>query len=69
MCVDGKIKTRTRKSVGEGFPLVGRDTGVGKGKILILCTVVYQSLCSLYESTGVEKRKCGTCFAWITLPL
>ena len=31
VCVDGKIKTRTRKSVGEGFPLVGRDTGEGKG--------------------------------------
>ena len=29
--MDGKIKTRTRKSVGEGFPLVGRDTGEGKG--------------------------------------
>ena len=65
MCVDGKIKTRTRKSVGEGFPLVGRDTGAGKGKIVMYCSLSI----SLYESTGVEKRKCGTCFAWITLPL
>ena len=32
ICSDGKIKTKTRKSVGEGFPLVGRDTGEGKGK-------------------------------------
>merc|ERR1712014_167581 len=30
ICSDGKIKTKTRKSVGEGFPLVGRDTGEGK---------------------------------------
>merc|ERR1711997_88440 len=27
---DGKIKTKTRRSVGEGYPLVGRDTGAGK---------------------------------------
>ena len=53
MCVDGKIKTRTRKSVGEGFPLVGRDTGAGKGKIVMYCSLSI----SLYESTGVEKRK------------
>ena len=32
VCTDGKIKTKTRKSVGDGFPLVGRDTGEGKGK-------------------------------------
>ena len=32
ICQDGKIKTKTRKSVGEGFPLVGRDTGEGKGE-------------------------------------
>merc|ERR1712045_335387 len=30
ICSDGKIKTKTRKSVGEGYPLVGRDTGPGK---------------------------------------
>ena len=30
ICVDGKIKTKTRASVGEGFPLVGRDTGEGR---------------------------------------
>merc|ERR1712079_68312 len=30
ICSDGKIKTKTRKSVGEGYPLVGRDTGAGK---------------------------------------
>merc|ERR1712110_1019220 len=30
VCSDGKIKTKTRKSVGEGYPLVGRDTGDGK---------------------------------------
>ena len=32
ICSDGKIKTKTRKSVGEGYPLVGRDTGAGKGE-------------------------------------
>ena len=46
VCIDGKIKTRTRKSVGEGFPLVGRDTGVGKGKTLDL------------EITGPKKTFC-----------
>ena len=35
ICSDGKIKTKTRKSVGEGYPLVGRDTGPGKGEILL----------------------------------
>ena len=34
VCSDGKIKTKTRKSVGEGYPLVGRDTGDGKGMII-----------------------------------
>ena len=29
ICTDGKIKTKTRKSVGEGYPLVDRDTGPG----------------------------------------
>ena len=33
VCSDGKIKVKTRKSVGEGFPLVGRDTGEGKGEL------------------------------------
>ena len=32
ICREGKIKTKTRKSVGEGYPLVGRDTGAGKGE-------------------------------------
>ena len=31
ICIDGKIKTRTRKSVEPGYPLLGRDTGPGKG--------------------------------------
>ena len=31
VCQDGKIKVSTRKKVGEGYPLVGRDTGEGKG--------------------------------------
>ena len=30
ICTDGTIKTRSRKSVGEGYPLVDRDTGLGK---------------------------------------
>ena len=30
VCTDGVVKIKTRKSVGEGFPLVGRDTGAGK---------------------------------------
>ena len=36
ICSDGKIKTKTRKSVGEGYPLVGRDTGAGKGESIFL---------------------------------
>ena len=36
ICSDGKIKTKTRKSVGEGYPLVGRDTGPGKGERIFL---------------------------------
>ena len=32
VCEDGKVKTKLRKLVGEGFPLVGRDTGPGKGQ-------------------------------------
>ena len=32
ICSDGKVKVKTRKSVGEGFPVVGRDTGEGKGE-------------------------------------
>merc|ERR1712083_215321 len=30
VCTDGKIKVKTRKSIGEGFALVGRDTGEGR---------------------------------------
>merc|ERR1719430_2549690 len=30
VCTDGKLKLKKRESVGEGFPLVGRDTGPGK---------------------------------------
>ena len=32
VCTDGKVKLKPRKQVGEGFPLVGRDTGPGKGE-------------------------------------
>ena len=32
VCTNGKLRTKLRKEVGEGFPLVGRDTGAGKGK-------------------------------------
>ena len=32
ICTEGKIKTKTKKSVGAGYPLVGRDTGAGKGE-------------------------------------
>lgn len=31
VCSDGKLRTKKRVDVGEGFPLVGRDTGPGKG--------------------------------------
>ena len=31
VCTDGKLKVKSRRIVGEGFPLVGRDTGPGKG--------------------------------------
>ena len=30
ICVDGRLKTKTRKSVGKNYPLVGEDTGPGK---------------------------------------
>ena len=30
VCTDGEVKTKLRKKVGEGFALVGRDTGPGK---------------------------------------
>jgi len=30
ICIDGKIKTRTTKSVSPDYPLVGRDTGPDK---------------------------------------
>ena len=36
VCQDGKIKVSTRKKVGEGYPLVGRDTGEGKGIVIII---------------------------------
>jgi hypothetical protein len=32
ICTEGKIMTKTRKTVGAGYPLVGRDTGAGKGE-------------------------------------
>ena len=32
ICDDGVIKYKTRELVGEDYPLVGRDTGAGKGK-------------------------------------
>ena len=37
ICIDGKIKTRTRKSVEPGYPLLGRDTGPGKGGASTAC--------------------------------
>merc|ERR1712179_22 len=30
VCSDGRVKTKARKTVGEGFPLYGTDTGPGK---------------------------------------
>ena len=39
VCSDGKIKTKSRKIVGEGFPLVGRDTGAGKGDLEVFYNV------------------------------
>ena len=42
VCSDGKIKTKTRKSVGEGYPLVGRDTGDGKGIPEETCTLAVE---------------------------
>ena len=43
ICDDGRIKTKTRKSVGEGFPLVGRDTGEGKGLDVIKFKIISNS--------------------------
>ena len=43
ICDDGRIKTKTRKSVGEGFPLVGRDTGEGKGLDVIKFKIITNS--------------------------
>ena len=55
ICSDGKIKTKTRKSVGEGYPLVGRDTGPGKGKKIFL------GFNYNIEQTKFPKPKCGSC--------
>ena len=55
ICSEGKIKTKTRKSVGEGYPLVGRDTGPGKGEKIFL-----GFNCNL-EQTKFPKQKCGSC--------
>merc|ERR1712113_781285 len=30
VCTDGKVKLKPRKQVGEGYALLGRDTGPGK---------------------------------------
>lgn len=32
ICDDGVIKYKARELVGDDFPLVGRDTGTGKGR-------------------------------------
>ena len=35
ICDDGVIKYKARELVGEDYPLVGRDTGAGKGKVVV----------------------------------
>ena len=32
ICAEGKLKLKKKEVVGAGYPLVGRDTGTGKGK-------------------------------------
>ena len=56
ICSDGRIKTKTRKSVGEGFPLVGRDTGEGKGEDLPDRKVF--NLKFMFESSNPPVFKC-----------
>ena len=31
ICTEGKLKLKKKEVVGAGYPLVGRDTGAGKG--------------------------------------
>ena len=31
-CIDGKIRVKPKSAVAPDYPLVGRDTGPGKGK-------------------------------------
>ena len=37
ICFNGKLKNKLVKKVKKGFPLVGRDTGAGKGTKIALC--------------------------------
>ena len=32
ICTEGKLKLKKKEVVAKGYPLVGRDTGKGKGK-------------------------------------
>ena len=56
VCSDGKIKTKTRKSVGEGYPLVGRDTGEGKG---IKSTQMKQTTMQSFGSSELISCNCS----------
>ena len=39
ICFNGKLKNKLVKKVKKGFPLVGRDTGPGKGSKIMLCEI------------------------------
>ena len=36
ICFNGKLKNKLVKKVKKGFPIVGRDTGPGKGSKILL---------------------------------
>ena len=36
VCEDGVIQYRDKKLIGDDYPVVGRDTGRGKGRFIIV---------------------------------
>ena len=58
VCQDGKIKVSTRKKVGEGYPLVGRDTGEGKGIIIIKLVIKKCLYGGLSPALTPSQKKC-----------
>ena len=54
ICFNGKLKNKLVKKVNKGFPLVGRDTGPGKGTKILLQDNYYYfivfRLCVVWDS-------------------